>query len=131
MSFSTDYASPQGNTRLLESVQRNSKYQIISNLVKTISKFEETLRAAICTECIGENKSGTKMAGRRGRARLCRGVLVLEDEQRLIKRLRPRRAFQTWRTMLPEHRGLLCTAFLSEVVRFMQGYSKLGRIQDY
>lgn len=91
------------------------------------------LRAAIAlfTECTGENKSGTKMAGRRGQARLCRGVLVLEDEQRLIKRLRPRRAFQTWRTMLPEHRGLLRSAFLSEVVRFNHGSSRLGRIQDY
>lgn len=57
------------------------------------------------------------MAERRRQERLYRGVLVLEKEQKLNKRLRPRRAFQTWRTVLPNHRGLLLTAFLLEVVR--------------
>lgn len=55
---------------------------------------------------------------KRSQERLCRGVLVLEEEEMLNKRLRPRRAFQTWRTELPNHRGLLVTAFLLEVVRY-------------
>lgn len=40
-----------------------------------MGRFERKLRAAIAiyTECAGENKSGTKMAGRRGQERLYRG----------------------------------------------------------
>lgn len=33
-----------------------------------------------------ENKSGTKVAERRGPERLCRGVLALENEQKLTEK---------------------------------------------
>ena len=69
---------------------------------------------------------GEQIRSKEGReeksGKLCRGVLVLEEEQKLTKRLRPRRAFQAWRTVLPNHRGLLPTAFLLEVVRYDQEY---------
>lgn len=63
--------------------------------METISRFEGKLRAivAICTEYARENKSRAKVAERRGPERLCRGVLALEDEQKLTAKLRSRRPF--------------------------------------
>lgn len=82
-------------------------------------RFERKLRAAIAiyTKCAGKNKSGTKMAGRRGQERLYRGGLALDDEQKLTKRLRPTRAFQIGRTVLPKEVCLL-RGFPLEVVRY-------------
>lgn len=72
---------------------------------------------------------GEQIRSKEGReeksGKLCRGVSVLEEEQKLTKRLRPRRAFQTWRTVLPNHRGLLPTAFLLEVVRYDREHRSL------
>lgn len=67
---------PQGSTRLLSNVRRNSKYWIIRNLVETIDRVEGKLRAAIaiCTEYVRENRSGAKVAERRGPKKLCRDL---------------------------------------------------------
>lgn len=66
--------------------------------METIGRFEWKLRAiiAICTEYARENKSRAKVAERRGPERLCRGVLALEDKQKLTEKLRSRRAFLIW-----------------------------------
>lgn len=77
--------------------------------METISRFEGKLRTTVAiysTEYARQTKSGAKVAERRGLGRLCRGVLALEDEQKLTKNLRSRRAFQTRRTVLAKHRGL-------------------------
>ena len=58
--------------------------------LRTAIKKKKKTTIAFCTEYTEDNKSGARMAERRIQERLYRGVLVLEEEQKLNKRLRPR-----------------------------------------
>lgn len=73
MSFSTaNYSSPQGNTRLLSNVQRNSKYWIRRSLVEILCRLEGKLRTAIAIQhrvCKGDQVRGK--GAQEGSAEVC------------------------------------------------------------